>query len=872
MKQTLVHRIGTMVCASFALMLVGVLTAAESDRVDAYLAHHIWTGDSGPIKDGVLLVRDGKILEVGPRAEVSIPDDAVVHDLGAQVIIPGLVIAESNLAESGKDDDASITPQVRAIDGFDFFTEHHEALAGGVTTVQIAPGSNRLVPGVGAVVKLAGKNLDARTLAEQESLRMLLTEAARKPPTIYKPPVGAVSEDRPLDPTRPQLASSLGGAVAGLRALFRAAREAEKQAAKDNDAATDADIQTVLSYMSDNKTIRISAAKAIEIRAALSLAREFDLRPILVDPSGITPSTAQNQGLKELLKGVIVNAGIRPGRISNPSVPEKDTPVSQPPWKSASDLINAGIKVAIRPASDADLPEMLFLAGLFTQSRLSTEDVLRMVTKSPAELLGVSDRVGTLVAGKDADFVVLNADPFSLHSQVASTYIAGVSVYDRKSQNKTTVIEAAAVYTGTGEVLHDSSVVVVGSSIRGLGHDVSAPLNAEVKRFKNAVVVPGFIDLATGLGVGGSLGSVSLQTKIGDQLYPDAPAVAIARQGGVTTVLLGASSSPSPVVAFKLGDDLRVLKDPVAIRFAISGNLTSAVPALKRTLTQGKAYADRWTKYEADLAEYESKNKKKAEPEAQSAASAKADFMARALAARKKAEAERKARSGETKVAPAKQAKKDDSKKDQAEKKDDPEPKETEKKEPPKPPTKPSVSAALEPYRALFGGQIPALVEARRSTHVQAALKLFHDDYGLKTIIVGANDIARDQDLLDKKNVAVSIGPQLVDVVDRQPANFAQIFANKGIPFGFQSGAKTGVKTLPRAVQFAVRKGLGSEDALNGLTSGPAKFLQLDSSIGSLSVGHDADLVVLSGPPFELSTKVLAVMVDGKWVYEEDSQ
>jgi imidazolonepropionase-like amidohydrolase len=74
---------------------------------------------------------------------------------------------------------------------------------------------------------------------------------------------------------------------------------------------------------------------------------------------------------------------------------------------------------------------------------------------------------------------------------------------------------------------------------------------------------------------------------------------------------------------------------------------------------------------------------------------------------------------------------------------------------------------------------------------------------------------------------------------------------------------------LPLAVQYAVHHGLGSDDALTGLTSSPAKFLSIDKWVGTLGVGKDADLVVLSGPPFELSTRVLAVMIDGQWVYEE---
>src|SRR5207244_4904930 len=144
---------------------------------------------------------------------VTVPDDAEVHDLGSAVLIPGLVIAETTLAEGGRDDERALTPDFRAIDGFDFYADYSRALSGGVTTVQIAPGNRRLMPGQGAVVKLAGDDPGVSTLRERESLRILLGAAFKNPPRIYEPPVGAVSGARPVEPTRQQLPASVDTAV-----------------------------------------------------------------------------------------------------------------------------------------------------------------------------------------------------------------------------------------------------------------------------------------------------------------------------------------------------------------------------------------------------------------------------------------------------------------------------------------------------------------------------------------------------------------------------------------------------------------------------------------------------------------------------------
>src|SRR5258708_2493919 len=121
-----------------------------------YRAARLWPGDGPVIVDAVLVVQDGKIIAAGKRAAVKIPADAVIHDLGDATIIPGLIIAESSLAERGRDDLHTLTPHYRAIDGFDLYADFNGPLSGGVTTVQLAPGARRLMPGQGAVVKLAG--------------------------------------------------------------------------------------------------------------------------------------------------------------------------------------------------------------------------------------------------------------------------------------------------------------------------------------------------------------------------------------------------------------------------------------------------------------------------------------------------------------------------------------------------------------------------------------------------------------------------------------------------------------------------------------------------------------------------------------------
>ena len=581
--------------------------------------------------------------------------------------------------------------------------------------------------------------------------------------------------------------------------------------------------------------MRITAPADSDIRAALALAHEFQLHLILVDPANVAHFRDQLPAWKDKVDGFVLNAEVRPGAIKDIEIPDNDDPKKRLPWDNARDLLKAGHRVAIRPASDSDLADSLFTAGLFLSGGLNAEKVIQMMTSFPAEILGVADRVGSLTAGKDADFVVLNGDPFATHTRVTEVFVEGKSAYSAKTAPKATIVQAGRIYTGSGEIVPNGSILIEGDKVRGLGRDVSAPSDAVVRRYPRGVVVPGFVDFGTGLGLGGPLNTqVPLNTQLGERLVSGDPAAGIARQGGVTTVLLTSSSAGTgPVVAFKLGDKPHVIQDPVAIKFTVSGNLTTQGAILRAALQPGKAYADTFVRYDAAQAEYLKK---------------KAEFDAA------------KARTPTTTTRPASGAGTA-----AAEKKPD-EPKA------PTAPDKPRVIEAMEPYRALFTGKIPALVEAKRADAIKLAVQIFRDEFKVRTILLGADDAFRVANLLADKNVAVAVGPELIQMVENQPVNTAQLLANRGVPFAFQSKATTGVKMLPLAVQYAVRQGLGAEDALTGLTAGPAKLLSIDNHVGTLAVGHDADLVVLSGPPFESSTRVLAVMIDGQWVHQEEDE
>ncbi len=1025
---------------AIAIGLTCSTATAQQTQTDAYFAGQIWTGNAEPIDNGAMVVIDGIITAIGPSDEISIPAVAKRHDFGSQILIPGLVIAQSSLS-GDQTEERTITPEIQALDGFDFFADRDALIENGITTVQVSPARNRLMPGMGGVVKLAGEELSERILQQKESLQIVLTLASRQPPRIYEPAVGPVSEDRPLNATRPQVAT-LSASMAALRQILKAASADE--------ASDDEIIASVAEFIQEKKPLRISASTAPEIRGAISLAKEFGIKIILTDCVGLETFQENFSEWKEVVAGVVLTANVE-SAITNPSLEQIET--QKQPWVYARELLDAGIPIAIAPRSGS-LTSSMFIAGQFMRDGMTKSELLSSLTHASASMMNVDDHVGSLAKGKHADFVVLSGKPFEMHSRVRATFVGGKALFERKSAPKTSVVSAARVYIGNGEYLEDGQVVVKGKTVRGVGSSVSAPVGADIRQFKNAVIVPGFIDMGTGLGLGGPAGNIKLSTKLGEQLYPDDPAIEYARKNGITTALLsGSGANASPVVAFKLGDDARVIGDPVAIKFAMSGPTSAAVAGAEKQLAAGKKYVDSWKKYDKDLAEYKEKlkaeeakpkpkteekkptekeeDKKKAEakkpdvkkdgekekekpkpddkkdPEKKDVdkdkekdkdkeddkkkkkplpdpitgtwageidverippqfrvlefemelakdgtvtgsakmmgqeielASGSYDRESRVLTItieRRGQEVEisgelnadgefdgtmELGRMGEVKVTakrtvdkskkpePEEDEKKEDKPekkepekdkkekpadggKDKEKEKDKPADKdqkeadkkedtkaEEKKKEEPQPklkePKKPKMVEDLEPYKALFAKEIPAMVEVKDLNTIKEAAKLFAEKYQIRTVIVGADGLAREPGALVGFDVSVIAGPVLSVSVPKQidATNMPQLLANERLPFSFRSSGTTGSGQLPGAIQYSVSQGLSTVDAIDGLTSSAAKMLSENNTFGSIAAGHDADLVVLSGPPFEFSTKILAVMIDGVWVYEREEE
>ena len=392
------------------LLLLGTSTGMAQTR--AFTGAHIIPIDGPEIENGTLLIENGKIVAVGPAADVRIPRGAERHDAKGMVIMPGLVDTHSHVGDgSGADRSAPIQPDVRVMDSINpRDAGFQKAQAGGVTTANIMPGSGHLLSGQTAYVKYR----DALTLED-----LLILDADGNW-------LGGI---KMANGTNPRGNSPFPGTRAKAAALVRAeyikAREYGEKKAKAADAGEDPSAlnlgyEALLDAMSGKKVVHHHTHRHDDILTVLRLSEEFGFRVVLQHVSDAWKVADE-----------IAASGAWVSLISVDS-PGGKLEAMDNHFKSGRMLEEAGAKVGFH-TDDGITDSRFFLrqAAVAVRAGMSREKALYGMTLAGAEMIDLGDRVGSLTPGKDADFILLTGDPLSVYTHVQETWIDGVRVFDR---------------------------------------------------------------------------------------------------------------------------------------------------------------------------------------------------------------------------------------------------------------------------------------------------------------------------------------------------------------------------------------------------------------------------------------------------------
>ena len=389
------------------LMVVSIVSAQPVKAQIAVHAETVYTMSGPPIKNGIVIIRDGKIAQVGPASSITIPDKFQI--IKAVVVTPGLIDAHSTVGLSGAlnqphdqmqvERSAPIQPELRAMDSYD----GREKLIGwlrshGVTTMHTGHGPGSLISGQTMIVKTVGDEVE----------RAVIVPAAMVAATL--------GGDALIQGGRPP--GTHAKMIAMLRTEFQKAKEydAKQTAAKeDSKPARDLRLETLALVLKGELPLLVTVNRAHNIVSALRLAKEFNFKLIL-------DGAAEAYTVVEQIKAANVSV------IVHPTMQRAGGETENLSMENAATLHKAGIPIALQSGFESYVPKtrvVLFEAAMAAANGLTFEEALGSVTIDAARLLGISRRVGSLETGKDADLALFDGDPFEHTSHVIKVIING---------------------------------------------------------------------------------------------------------------------------------------------------------------------------------------------------------------------------------------------------------------------------------------------------------------------------------------------------------------------------------------------------------------------------------------------------------------
>ena len=363
----------------------------------------------------VLVDDDGMICAVGK--EIQVPQGATIIDANGQYVLPGFIDTHTHLGlhvdgQGWEGSDVNemtnpITPGVRAVDGF-----HRDdpaladAIAGGITSAWVTPGSGNVVGGQGATLRLFGQSMAEMVMKAPSGMKSAMGE---NPKRVYG--------------TRKKFPQTRLGIAKALRQALVDADNYRNRRARDPFADRDLDHEALALVLDRQIPLRTHAHLADDIRTALSIGSEFGVRQV------IEHGTEADRVIDLLLEHQVpVSWG--PGLISRTKVE-----VAGRSFRVPGILSRAGVKLTI--ITDHPVVPIAYLvlsAALAVREGMEEPQALRAITLTAAEINGIADRVGSIEVGKEADLALWSGHPFEIQSVVEKTWVKGILAYDRSLQ------------------------------------------------------------------------------------------------------------------------------------------------------------------------------------------------------------------------------------------------------------------------------------------------------------------------------------------------------------------------------------------------------------------------------------------------------
>lgn len=366
---------------------------------------------------GSVLIEKGRISYVGENIDV--PGGAEVIDAEGMVVMPGIIDAHCHIGmwedamgfegADGNETTNPITPQLRAIDAINPMDRNfREAYEAGVTTVMTGPGSANVIGGQFAIIKTFGKRVDDMIVKAPAAMKIAFGE---NPKRVYN--------------SKSQTPSTRMATAALLReTLMKAVEYKEKKERANGDPekmpAADIKLEALIPVLNKEIPLKAHAHRADDLFTAIRIAREFGL-DITLD------HVTEGHLIVDYLKQENVPLIVGPSFGERSKIELKELS-----FKTPGILANAGVKIAIMTDHPViPLPHLIMCAAYAVKEGMREEDALKAVTINAAEIIGVSDKLGSLEEGKDADIAIFDRNPLDIMAKSMFVLINGKVVYKR---------------------------------------------------------------------------------------------------------------------------------------------------------------------------------------------------------------------------------------------------------------------------------------------------------------------------------------------------------------------------------------------------------------------------------------------------------
>lgn len=839
--------------------------AADNGRGVAYRGAKILTAAGKVFDPGTLLVRDGKISAVGSVNVVKIPPKAKVVDVRGKVIIPGLVDTHSHLGvysrpgvranSDGNEMTGPVQAIVRALDSLNPFDPGIKmANAGGITTANIMPGSGNVIGGQTIYVKLRGYTPEQMWIASADVLGGLKMANGENPKRSY----GGKGQ---APGTRMKVAALQRAEFIKAQNYMRKWNAYRKKLAAGEKASppdVDLRMEPLVEVLQKKRTVHFHTHRADDILTVLRLKKEFGFELV------IQHGTEAYKVLDEIAKhDVSVSMTV----VDSPGGKAEVVDFIE---QCGAELHKRGIRVLVN--TDDPVTESRFFlrtTAIPVRGGLSEDAALEAITINPAKAMHLDHRIGSLAAGKDADFVVLSGAPFSVYTRVLETYIDGKKVFDLddpkqrlyqtggfavaekqlmpkapgfvkplpatskpdrprgtrapKSGDRELVVLAGRLHTVSQGAIRNGAVHVRDGKIVYAGPRKGFRIPKKVPVLTAAVVTPGLIDAHSQVPLSGQYNIPADQ---------DADENSDPNQADVRT--LDSFNPAEPLLRFLLTEGVTVIHASPG-RANVIGGMTGVYRTYGQSadaMTIRFPHAMLFNLGEAPKRTYKGR---KPGTRMGTASLIRGALSAANNYARKQAAA--------TKGMPVDRDLKQEA----------------------------LANVTNRKMRALFCAQ--------RGDDILTALRLIRE-FKLDGQIALAADGYLVRDTLAKAGVPVIVHPTMqragssVETLNSYLGNAAAL-ADSKITIAVASGVEGYVpktRVVRHEAAIAAVYGLGIERALKSITLDAARILGIDKQYGSLETGKVADMVLFDGDPFEHKTHVTHVVVAGRVAFDRSKK